>query len=160
MEQTNQPKFLPKNDEFLKVFLALLIADGVLALIQVVVGWSREGMNQMTVFLVITGILSFAVFILAITSWVRCVKRKYPKFILWISIARVFVPLVLSILTFAISAAFLFSTFQSDPTIFQTTGELPSEIASKLRWLSIPPLVNSFLFIGLGVTALFKIRKA
>lgn len=160
MEQPNQLKFLPKNDEFLKVFLAMLIADGVLGLVQTGVGWSTAGMGSLNVFSMISGILSFAVFILAITSWVRCVKRKYPKFILWTSIARVFVPLVLGILTFAISAAFLFNTFQADPTIFQTTGELPSEIAKNLRWLTLLSLINSLLFIGLGVTALLKIRKA
>lgn len=162
MEQTTKPSFLPKNDEFIKVFLALLILDGVLNLVQAMLSWRGGGFAPTTTFSIITGILALVVFILAIIVWVRCVKRKYPKFLLWTAISRVFVPIILGGLVGVISMVFVFTTFRNTPieTNPATPEAVPEEIAEKLKWLTIAPMGNGLVFIVLGALTWMKIRKS
>lgn len=162
MEQANHPAFSLKNDEFLKVFLALLIADGVLKLVDVGITLSAGFVNKTTALGVITSLLSVVVLVMAVIMWVRSVKRKYPKFILWTSILRVFVPLVLGIFGAVIGAMLIFSTFSQlelNSNQQPLPDRIPAEMISQLQWLMIIPLVNGALFTGLGIFALVKLRQ-
>lgn len=150
----------PKNDEFLKIFLALLIADGGVGLIQSVMRWSSRGAAPMTALFIVAGILSFAMFVLGIILWVRSVKRKYPKFIMWTAITRIFLPIVVGIIGAAIGLILTFGTLNE--AAIQAPSQdfaMPAELVDQLNWLVLLPAINGLVFIGLGISALVKIRK-
>lgn len=151
-----------KSDEYLKVFLALLISDGVLNIIQAILSWQAQGFSPTNAFSVITSILSMVVFIMAITVWVRSVKRTYPKFVLWTAISRVFVPILLGAIAMVISLSFVFSTLQDTSLIMNATNPevIPAELANSLKWFSLLPLVSGLIFIGLGASTWIKIQKS
>lgn len=162
MEHAAQPQLSPKTDQLFKVFIIILLADGVLKLLDVLITYHSPVFDQIRVVpATVANLLSIVGLIMAITLWIRSKKRNYPKFMLWVSIVRVFIPLFLGVL----AGAFMFSLlFQA---VIQTSHNSNQQLADQIQmaftnsspWLVAIPALNGLLFIGLGVYSLLKFRK-
>lgn len=158
-QRTQGAQVLPHKDDLLKGFLVLLLVDGVLSLIMAGVDWSYEGLAPSTPFSLVVNIVAFAVFVMSIVVWVRSVKRKYPKYILWTAITRVLLPVLLGILVFVAGIVFVMNSVDTT-SVSADPSMIPEEITNKLKWLSLLPAISGLVYAGLAVNALIKLRKA